>query len=162
MSHLSLGLAGLGVVGAKTAELLMSQADIWQQKTGKKLTLTAVSARDRTKDRGIDLTGVDFEEDPVALAHRGDIDVVIELIGGSEGPARALVEAALASGKHVVTANKALIAHHGQELAKLAEQRGVQLFFEAAVAGGIPALKVLREGLAANHISRVTGILNGT
>jgi homoserine dehydrogenase len=162
MSHLSLGLAGLGVVGAKTAELLMSQADIWQQKTGKKLTLTAVSARDRTKDRGIDLSGVDFEEDPVALAHRGDIDVVIELIGGSEGPARALVEAALASGKHVVTANKALIAHHGQELAKLAEQHGVQLFFEAAVAGGIPALKVLREGLAANHISRVTGILNGT
>ncbi len=162
MSNLSIGLAGLGVVGSKTAELLISRANYWLNKTGRLICLTAVSARDKNKERGVDLTSVDFEADAISLAQRNDIDVVIELIGGSEGPARTLVETALHSGKHVVTANKALIAHHGHALVALAEQKGVKLFFEAAVAGGIPALKVLREGLAANQIHRVTGILNGT
>ena len=123
---------------------------------------SAVSARDRTKDRGVPVSGLRWYDDPVALASDPGVDVVVEVIGGSEGPARALVEAALAAGKPVVTANKALLAVHGAALAAMAEERRVPLAFEAAVAGGIPAIKALREGLSANRISRVTGILNGT
>jgi len=159
---LKIGIAGLGTVGAGTLRLLRENSALLARRAGRALVVTAVSARSRARERGIDLTGLRWEDDPAALAAAPDIDAVVELIGGSEDPARALVTAALERGKHVVTANKALIARHGAELARLAEKRGVALAFEAAVAGGIPILKALREGLAANNVRRIYGILNGT
>ena len=159
---LSVGVAGLGTVGGGLLALLHANAGIVAARAGRPIVVTAVSARDRSRDRGIDLAGLIWHDDPVALATDPAVDVVVELIGGSEGPGRALVEAAIAAGKPVVTANKALMAVHGGELAASAETAGVALAFEAAVAGGIPAIKALREGLAANNITRVAGILNGT
>ena len=159
---LSIGLAGLGTVGAGVVTLLRQNADIIAARAGRPIAVTAVSARDRGRDRGISLAGLRWYDDPVALAGDAGVDVVVEVMGGSEGPAKALVEAALAAGKPVVTANKALLAVHGAALAAQAEKAGVALAFEAAVAGGIPAIKAIREGLAANRISRVAGILNGT
>jgi homoserine dehydrogenase len=161
-STLRLGIAGLGVVGASVVQVLQKHADDLSQRCGRKVVVRAVSARDRTKDRGIDLTGINWFQDPVKLAESPDIDVFVELMGGAGGAAEASVRAALSSGKHVVTANKALLAKHGVELARLAEKRGVSLNFEAAVAGGIPIIKTLRESLAGNRVSRVFGILNGT
>ena len=159
---LSVGVAGLGTVGAGVLKLLRDNADIVAARAGRPIAVTAVSARDRSKDRGVPVSGLRWYDDPVALASDPGVDVVVEVLGGSEGPARALVEAALAAGKPVVTANKALLAVHGAALAAMAEERRVPLAFEAAVAGGIPAIKAVREGLSANRISRVTGILNGT
>jgi len=159
---LSVGVAGLGTVGAGLLRLLRDNAEIISARAGRAVVVTAVSARDRGRDRGVGLDGLRWYDDPVALASDPAVDVVVELIGGSEGPARALVEAALEAGKPVVTANKALLAVHGAGLAALAERRGVPLGFEAAVAGGIPVIKALREGLAGNRIDRVAGILNGT
>jgi homoserine dehydrogenase len=156
------GVAGLGTVGAGVLRLLRDNADLVAARAGRAVEVTAVSARNRAADRGVDLSGVAWHADAVALAHDPDVDVVVELIGGSEGPARALAEAALAAGKPLVTANKALLAVHGAELAAAAEAAGVALGYEAAVAGGIPIIKALREGLAGNRISRVAGILNGT
>jgi homoserine dehydrogenase len=161
-SSLRLGLAGLGTVGASVIRLLNKHADVLSLRCGRPIVLRAVSARDRTRDRGVDLAHVNWFQDPVKLAESPDIDVFVELIGGSSGPAEASVRAALNSGKHVVTANKALLAKHGVELAALAERRGVSLNFEAAVAGGIPIIKTLREALAGNQVKRVYGILNGT
>lgn len=162
MSECRIAIAGLGVVGAQTAALLLSKQHNLSMAAGKTLTLTAVSARSRGKDRGFDMSNCAWCDNPVDLATRDDVDVVVELMGGSDGPALALTKAALSAGKHVVTANKAMIAMHGKELAQLAEDNHVQLVFESAVAGGIPALKLLREGLAANEIQAVSGILNGT
>jgi homoserine dehydrogenase len=163
MTHpLSIAVAGLGTVGSGVLKLLRDNADVVAARAGRPIAVTAVSARDRTRDRGVSLSGLRWYEDPVALAADPAIDVVVELIGGSDGPARALVQAALAAGKPVVTANKAMLAVHGAELAAIAEERGVPLAFEAAVAGGIPVIKALREGLAANRILRIAGILNGT
>ena len=159
---LRIGLAGLGVVGAGVARLLLENAELIAARAGRPLALAAVSARNRGLDRGVDLSGAAWEDDPVALARRPDLDAVVEVIGGSDGPAKAACEAALAAGRHVVTANKALLAHHGEALASQAEAAGAALRFEAAVAGGIPAVKALTEGLAANRISRVQGVLNGT
>ncbi|MGG5890307.1 homoserine dehydrogenase [Falsiroseomonas sp. HC035] len=159
---LSIAVAGLGTVGAGVLALLRDNAATITARAGRPLAVTAVSARDRTRDRGVSLSGLRWYEDPVALAHDPHVDVVVEAIGGSEGQAAALVRAALAAGKPVVTANKALLALHGAELAATAEAQGVALGFEAAVAGGIPVIKAIREGLAANDISRITGILNGT
>jgi homoserine dehydrogenase len=159
---LKLGVAGLGTVGAGVLTLLRDNAAVIAARAGRPIEVVAVSARDRTRDRGLALSGLAWHDDAVALAADPQVDIVVELMGGSEGPARALVEAALAAGKPVVTANKALLATHGGALAKLAEQKGVALSYEAAVAGGIPAIKALREGLAGNRISRVAGILNGT
>jgi homoserine dehydrogenase len=159
---LAIAVAGLGTVGAGVVKLLRANADIIAARAGRPIAITAVSARERNRDRGISLSGLRWYEDPVALAADPQVDVVVECIGGSEGPARALVQAAIAAGKHVVTANKALLAVHGAALAQASEARGVALAFEAAVAGGIPAIKALREGLAANRIQRVAGILNGT
>jgi homoserine dehydrogenase len=159
---LSVGLAGLGTVGAGLLKLLRDNATIVAARAGRPIAVTAVAARDRSRDRGVPLTGLRWYDDPVALAADQGIDVVVEAIGGAEGPARALVGAALAAGKPVVSANKALLAVHGAELAASAERAGVALGFEAAVAGGIPVIKALREGLAGNHITRVAGILNGT
>lgn len=155
-------VAGLGTVGAGVLKLLRDQTEALSQRSGRRFVVTAVSAREKAKDRGVDLSAVRWYHDPVAMAADPDVDVVVELIGGSDGPARALCEAAIANGRHVVTANKALIAHHGAELARKADEAGVALAFEAAVAGGIPVLKGIREGLAANKFSTVVGILNGT
>jgi len=158
----SVAIAGLGTVGGGVLKLLRDNADVVAARAGRPIAVTAVSARDRSKDRGVSLAGLRWYEDPVALAADPGIDVVVELIGGSDGPARALAEAAIAAGKPLVTANKALLAVRGAELAASAEERGVPLAFEAAVAGGIPVIKALREGLAGNRISRIAGILNGT
>jgi len=159
---LSVGLAGLGTVGGGVLEMLRKNADIVSARAGRPIAVTAVAARDRTRDRGFALDGLRWYDDPVALAADPAVDIVVELIGGSSGPARELAQAAIAHGKPLVTANKALMAVHGAELAALAEQAQVPLAFEAAVAGGIPVIKALREGLAGNRISRVSGILNGT
>ncbi|BBK42739.1 homoserine dehydrogenase [Allostella vacuolata] len=159
---LRVGVAGIGTVGAGTLRLLETHADRIAERAGRRIVVTAVSARDRRRDRGIDLTGVRWYQDAAALAADPEVDVVVELIGGSEGVARALVEAAIAAGKPVVTANKALLAIHGTQLARAAEAAGVPIAFEAAVAGGIPVIKGLRESLAGNALSRVYGILNGT
>ncbi len=159
---LRIGIAGLGTVGAAVARLLFEHADLLQARCGRPIVLTAVSARDRTRDRGVDLSAVAWCDNAVDLAGHHDVDVVAELIGGSDGVAKQLCEAALSAGKPVLTANKALLAEHGTPLARLAEDNGAALAFEAAVAGGIPIIKALREGLIANRITRVTGILNGT
>ncbi|ACI52248.1 Homoserine dehydrogenase [Gluconacetobacter diazotrophicus PA1 5] len=160
--ELRIGIAGLGTVGAGLVKLLRANESIVAARAGRRVVVTAVAARDRTRDRGIDLGGVTWHDDALALARDPDVDVVVELIGGAEGIARELVTAALRAGRPVVTANKALIAVHGAELAELAELSGVPLMFEAAVAGGIPAIKAVREGLAADRLTRVGGILNGT
>lgn len=159
---LRLGIAGLGTVGVGVLKILEKHADLIRARTGRDVSVTAVSARSKGKDRGVDLSGFAWEDDPVALAARDDVDLVVELVGGSDGAAKDLVEAALANNKHVVTANKALIAHHGAALADLAVNKGVALNFEAAVAGGIPIVKALKESLQANEYGRVYGILNGT
>jgi homoserine dehydrogenase len=159
---LKIAIAGLGTVGVGTVRLLRQNAELLERRAGRKLVVVAVASRDAARDRGIDLSGVRWESNTVALAAAPDVDVVVELIGGSDGVARDLVTAALRAGKHVVTANKALVAHHGAALALLAEENGAALAFEAAVAGGIPILKALREGLSANNVKRIYGILNGT
>jgi homoserine dehydrogenase len=159
---LKIAIAGLGTVGAGVVKLLAGNAELIAARCGRPVVITAVSARDRRKDRGVSLEGVDWYDDAATMAERADCDVVVELIGGADGTARRVVDAALARGRHVVTANKALLAHAGAELAAVAEGRGCVLAYEAAVAGGIPAIKALREGLAGNRIQRVYGILNGT
>jgi homoserine dehydrogenase len=159
---LRLGVAGLGTVGASVIRLLAKQGNRIAVNSGQTVRVSAVSARDQSRDRGVELSGFAWFQDPVDLARSSEIDVFVELIGGEDGPAEASVRAALQSGKHVVTANKALLAKHGVELAELAEANGVSLCYEAAVAGGIPIVKTLREGMAGNDISRVYGILNGT
>ena len=159
---LKISIAGLGTVGAGTLELLKAQSKILAARCGRNLEVVAVSARDRTKDRGVDLSNIAWFDDPIEMACNADTDVFVELIGGSEGAAKDACFAAMQAGRHVVTANKALIALHGTGLALAAESVGVALAYEAAVAGGIPVIKALREGLAGNHIERLHGILNGT
>lgn len=159
---LRIALAGLGTVGAGMIRLLDTNADIVRARAGRELQIVAVSARDRAKSRGVDLGRFAWEDDMTAMAARDDIDVVVELVGGSDGPALTLARNTIAAGKGLVTANKAMIAHHGMELAKAAEAACVPLKFEAAVAGGIPVVKGLREGTAANAIERIYGIFNGT
>ena len=159
---LKIAVAGLGTVGGVTVQLLQKQADLLARRAGRRIVVAAVSARDRRRDRGADLSAARWYDDPVAMAADPEIDVVVELIGGAEGIALEVVETALAHGKHVVTANKALLAEHGTGLAARAEEAGAALAFEAAVAGGIPIIKTLRESLAGNLVSRLYGILNGT
>ncbi len=159
---LRLGLAGLGTVGIGVVKIVQRHADLIAARAGRPVVITAVSARDKAKKRDADLSGYAWEVDPVALAKRDDVDVFVEVMGGSEGPAKLATEAAIASGKDVVTANKALLAHYGQELAEAAEAKGRVIRFEAAVAGGIPVIKALTEGLAGNQMRRVMGVMNGT
>ncbi len=161
-STLRIGIAGLGTVGGGTLKIITDHAKLLKERTGKEIIITAISAKDRSKNRGVDISAIRWCENPVAMATDPEVDVVVELIGGAEGVARELVEKALQSGKSVVTANKALIAHHGVALAALAEKNNAVLAFEAAVAGGIPIIKALRDGLAANQFKRIIGILNGT
>ncbi len=159
---LKIGIAGLGTVGAGILQLLERQAELLTVRAGCHIIVAAVSARERRLDRGVDLSAVRWYEDAAAMASDPEIDVVVELIGGSGGVALDVIEAALAHNKHVVTANKALMAEHGTRLAERAEAAGLGLAFEAAVAGGIPVIKTLRESLAGNRLTRVYGILNGT
>lgn len=159
---LKLGIAGLGTVGAGVVKIVQKHADLLEKRAGRRIVISAVSARSRSKNRDVDLSGYGWEDDPVALARRKDVDLFIEVMGGSEGPAKDATEAAIAAGKDVVSANKALLAHHGQALAEAAEAKGHVIRFEAAVAGGIPVIKALTEGLAGNQIRRVMGVMNGT
>ena len=159
---LRLGIAGLGTVGMGVVKIIQQKAEILATRSGQEVVITAVSARSRDKDRGFDLSAYAWEDDPVRLASRDDVDVFIELIGGSEGPALDATQAAIAAGKDVITANKAMLAVHGQTLAQAAEDRQKLIRFEAAVAGGIPVVKALTEGLAGNQITRIMGVMNGT
>lgn len=159
---LRLGIAGLGTVGVGVVRIVQRHAALLEARAGRPIVISAVSARSKTKNRTVDLSGYAWEDDPVALAGRDDVDVYVELMGGHEGPAKTSLETALAKGKDVVTANKALLAIHGQALAETAEARGQVIRFEAAVAGGIPVVKALTEGLAANDVTRVMGVMNGS
>ena len=160
--ELRIALAGLGTVGGGLIRLLEENGDLIARRAGRPIRITAVCARDRGKDRGVDLSGYAWEDDMTALSSRDDVDVVVELVGGADGPALALARRTLQAGKGLVTANKAMVAHHGMELADMAERAGAPLRLEAAVAGGIPLIKGLSEGAAANAITGVFGILNGT
>jgi homoserine dehydrogenase len=163
MTHpLRLGIAGLGTVGVGVVRIVQKHADLLQARSGRAISISAVSARSRDKDRGVDLSGYAWEDDPVALARRDDVDLFIEVMGGHDGPAKDATEAAIAAGKDVVSANKALLAVHGQAIAEAAEAAGRVVRFEAAVAGGIPVVKALTEGLAANDITRIMGVMNGS
>ncbi|MEL6169282.1 MAG: homoserine dehydrogenase [Pseudomonadota bacterium] len=162
MTALRIGIAGLGTVGAGVVKIIRRQSAEIAARAGRPIEITAVSARSRSKDRGVPLDDYDWEDDPVALAKRDDVDVFVELMGGEDGPAKAAVEAAIAAGKDVVTANKAMLAIHGQSLAEMSEDKGATIRFEAAVAGGIPVVKALTEGLAGNDVTRVMGVMNGT
>lgn len=159
---LRLGIAGLGTVGTGVVRIIERHADLLALRAGRPVTITAVSARDRTKNRDVDVSGFAWEDDPVALATRPDIDVYVELIGGEAGAARDSIRAALEAGKDVVTANKALLATGGHDLAQMAESLGRVIRFEAAVAGGIPVIKTLTESLAGNRMTRLMGVMNGT
>ncbi|QKV17796.1 homoserine dehydrogenase [Oricola thermophila] len=159
---LRVGIAGLGTVGAAVARILTNKSNSLLHRCGRPIAITGVSARDRDRDRGVDLSGAEWFDSPVALAKSDKIDVFVELIGGENGAALDGIRAALESGRHVVTANKALLARHGVEMALAAEERGLILNYEAAVAGGVPVIKTMRESLAANDVGRVYGILNGT
>ncbi|KAF0677029.1 homoserine dehydrogenase [Profundibacterium mesophilum] len=159
---LRLGIAGLGTVGRGVIRIVQDHAALIEKRTGRAIEIAAVSARTRDKDRGVSIEAYEWEDDPVALARREDVDIFVELMGGSEGSAKAAVEAAIAHGKDVVTANKAMLALHGQSLAEAAETAGCVIRFEAAVAGGIPVVKALTEGLAGNAVTRVMGVMNGT
>ncbi|WJR66843.1 homoserine dehydrogenase [Neorhizobium sp. CSC1952] len=159
---LKVGIAGLGTVGASLVRIIQTRANELTVTCGRAIEITAVTARDRNRDRGIDISRATWFDSPEKLAAEADIDVFVELMGGAEGAAADSVRAALTRGLHVVTANKALLAASGVELARIAEEKGALLNFEAAVAGGIPVIKALRESLTGNTVSRVYGIMNGT
>ena len=159
---LRLGIAGLGTVGVGVVKMIQKNAALIEKRTGREITVSAVCAQSRGKDRGVDLSGYAWEDDPVVLANRDDVDVFVELIGGSTGPAKQATQAAIAAGKDVITANKAMLAEHGHSLALSAEAAGRVIRYEAAVAGGIPVVKALTEGLAGNEIQRVLGVMNGS
>lgn len=157
-----IALAGLGTVGTGVVKILEDNAQLIEQRAGRRLEIVAISARNQKKERIVDLSAYKWLENTLDLADYPNIDAIVEVIGGSEGIAAELVRKSLGNKRHVVTANKALLAHHGYELSLLAEDNGVCLSYEAAVAGGVPIIKALREGLAANEIKAIYGILNGT
>ena len=161
-NHFKIGLAGLGTVGCGVVKLLNDNHDLIQARTGISIQVKAISARDKNKDRGVDFGKMTWVDNPVDLASNDNLHAIIELMGGDGGVAKDLVEAALSSQKPVVTANKALMAKHGYNLAQLAEDNNTSIFYEAAIAGGIPIVKSLKEGLASNKVDSVAGILNGT
>ncbi|MEN8719922.1 MAG: homoserine dehydrogenase, partial [Oceanococcaceae bacterium] len=158
---LRLGLLGLGTVGAGTVRVLQDNAESISRRAGRRLVVTAAAVRDVGQARDCPMDGIRLETDPMAVATAADVDVVVELIGGTT-LARTVVLAALTAGKPVVTANKALIAEHGAEIFACARANDQPVAFEAAVAGGIPIIKALREGLAGNAITEINGLINGT
>jgi homoserine dehydrogenase len=162
IAPLKIALAGLGTVGTGVIRLVEENRDLIARRAGRPIEISAVTARDRTKDRGVELSTYRWVDDMGELATASDVDVVVELVGGSDGPALTLARETLGHGRALVTANKAMIAHHGAELGALADRKNAPLKFEAAVAGGIPVIQGLRDGAAANRIDRVYGILNGT
>ena len=157
-----IGIAGLGTVGVGVVKVLQENSNIVARRAGRPIEIVSVIAGNKNKDRGVDISAYEWANDLNAMATDERLDAVIELIGGDDGEVKEMVEASIVSGKHIVTANKALLAHHGFELAQSAEKNGVSICYEAAVAGGIPIIKALREGLAANKIHSIYGILNGT
>lgn len=157
-----IGIAGLGTVGGGVVAALQNNKDLIASRAGRPIEIAAISARERSKKRDFDIHGIDWVDNAVDLAQHNGLDCVVELIGGANGPARTLVEHSLKQGRAVVTANKAMLAEHGRDLARLSEEKKAPLLYEAAVAGGIPIIKALREGLAGNRISAIYGILNGT
>jgi homoserine dehydrogenase len=159
---LTIAIAGLGTVGAGVMRLLTENAELIEHRAGRPIRVVAVSARDRSRNRGVDLGPIRWFGDAVEMAREAEADIFVELIGGAEGIARNCVQAAIQRGRRIVTANKALLAHHGTALARMAEEKGATLSYEAAVAGGIPVIKTIKQGLAGNRISSVYGILNGT
>lgn len=158
----NVGLVGLGTVGVGVVKMLEQNAQVITQRAGRPIKIIAVTASDKSKDRGVDLSSYDWVDDGREMANDDRLDCILEMVGGSEGFAKDVVENALNAGKHVITANKALLAEHGAALSKLAEDNNVTIAYEAAVAGGIPIIKTIREGLAGNQINHVYGILNGT
>jgi homoserine dehydrogenase len=162
VAPLKVGIAGLGTVGAEVVRLIEQQQSILAARCGRGIKVVAVTARNKAKKRGIDLRGIDWMKDPLAVATHPEVECFVELMGGAGDPALGAISAALAAGKSVVTANKALVAKHGVKLANAAEKHGGALNYEAAVAGAIPVIKTLREGLSGTSINRVYGILNGT
>jgi homoserine dehydrogenase len=162
MREINIAIAGLGTVGQGVFNIIKNNQELLSKRTNHKINIVAVSARDKKKDRGLDLKDVEWFDDPIELAAADNIDIIIELIGGSEGVAKNLCVRTLESGKQLVTANKALIAEFGYELAQIAESHNSALMFDAAVVGGVPIIKTLKEGVIANNISKVQGILNGT
>jgi homoserine dehydrogenase len=161
-SSLKIGIAGLGTVGSGLVSLIMERKKNLEIRAGRAIEIVAISARNKKADRGFEISSFNWHDNPLELANDQNIDVVVELIGGSEGIAKDLVLTAIENGKHVITANKALVAHYGTLIANAAEISGVSFSYEAAVAGGIPIIKSLREGLAGNALNRVYGVLNGT
>ena len=161
-SPLKIAIAGLGTVGVGLIRQLDANGALLERRCGRKIQIVAVSARNKDRDRGINIQNFNWFENPEMMAEHADVDVIVELIGGQEGVAKAICEKSLATGKSVVTANKALIAHYGFSLANYAETKKLSLAYEAAVGGGIPIIKTLREGLAGNKITSLYGILNGT
>ncbi len=159
---IKIGVAGLGTVGVGVLKILKKNQTRIANLIDRKLQVVAVSAKNQSKSRKVNLNGIEWVNNSLDLAARDDIDIVVEVIGGSSDPAKKLIELALSNGKHVVTANKALLAEHGHSLALMAEDKKVALRFEAAVAGGIPIIKTLTEGLTSNSIYRVAGVMNGT
>ena len=157
-----LGIAGLGTVGTGVIRLLDEHADLLEARAGRRIEVVAVSARDRSRDRGIDLDRWTWCANPAELAGLAGLDAVVEVVGGTDGPALDLAQAALKAGRPVVTANKAMIAAHGFALAETAEANGAAILFEAAVCAGTPILQTLREGMVGNRVDRIEGILNGT
>ncbi len=160
--ELNIAIAGLGTVGSGVFKILAEKKDLLEKSCGRKINVTAVSARDKKRDRGINLSRCKWYDNPLELALCKDIDIIVESIGGEDGVAYELCKNALNNNKHVVTANKAMIAKHGLELTRIAEKNNIALMFEPAVAGGIPIIKLVKEGLAANNIKKISGILNGT
>jgi len=161
MQEIRVGILGLGTIGLGVARILLEQQALMAKRLGKNIRLVAAADRNLNRDFGLDLSGVRLCDDAQDVVTADDVDLVVELIGGYE-PARSFVATAIEHGKHVVTANKALIAKYGDELFAQAAEKDVAVGFEAAVGGGIPCLKALREGVAANNIESVYGILNGT
>lgn len=161
MKPVNIGLLGLGTVGSATVDLLLANAGDISDRIGRPVRVTHAAVRDPSKLRNCDLTGVEMVSDPSELVSHPDIDIVVELMGGTD-LALQLCTQAVNAGKHLVTANKALIAEHGNELFAAAQASGVVVAYEAAVAGGIPIIKAIREGLAGNRINSVAGIINGT
>lgn len=159
MGPLRIGIAGLGHVGSGLIELVQRQDRL---RLPGRVEIAGVSARSQNRNRAVSIDAYTWYDDAATLAEDPNVDVFVELMGGSDGPAKFAVESALRAGKHVVTANKALIAKHGNALAALASEKQVDLLFEAAVAGGIPVVRVLRDSLAGTEVTRVSGILNGT